>query len=171
MKKVFVLFLVMLFTLSTVAIAEADLGLQQVIGEEQITQEEHNQAIIDILSNGNRLYPSGTTLTYLPEAMTELDDCMFEDGEESKALIGTVWLLTGIMSQDKFGPYVDIDGKKISILHVLNYDEPKGDYTMPEDGETANFILIYIGSKRGYALFQLGANEAGMEHVHEIYGK
>lgn len=129
-----------------------------VIAEQSAIQSDvaDPQAIIDVLSNGYRLCPSGTSLDRLGEAHTELDDAIFEGGEAAEQFKGTIWLLTGTVCLEKFGYYIDVNGKKINADRILNREDPFGNYEMPEVGTTANFYMTYVGAYDGYAIFHLG---------------
>lgn len=144
LKRIIISFLLMM--IPTLVIAE----------QSSIKYESPNpQAIIDVLSNGYKLCPSGISLDRLGEAHTVLNDALFEDGA-SEQFKGTIWLLTGTMCYDRYGGYIDVDGKKISVTRILNREDPSGNYEFPEYGASANFYLTYSGSFDGYAIFYLG---------------
>ena len=147
MMKRFIMAVILLMMIPAMVIAEQSTVLDDIA-------DPH--AIIDVLSNGYRLCPSGISLERLDEAYTILNDALFKGGEDAEPYKGTVWLLYGTVQTEKLGNYIDVDGKKIVIDRILNREDPLGNYEIPEVGTSANFYLTYFGAYDGYALFHLG---------------
>lgn len=131
-----------------------------------VQESDKQEAINSVLENGYPICPSGSTSKYINEAKTVLDEELFTGSDDEKnALIGSVYLLTGELTEHPaFGNVLDLDGKTLIINHMESFDEASANYTLPAIGETANFVLLYTGmSGDSYALFYLGASETAVE--------
>lgn len=148
------------------AAAEENLRQQSVYYIASIQETQTQNAIQSALANGYPVCPSGSTSKYISEARTVLDEAIFTGSEDEKReLMGTVYLLTGALTEHPvFGRVLDMDGKTLVIDHMETFDEATADYTLPATGETVNFILLYTGqSGETYALFYLGASDAAVD--------